>query len=108
MVSGGCSFQWIQPPKPSLRGTRSERTRVRLAAVEPRPRREMPSVVGLATQLDERRKSWKPACCWRRSSRVRAGYWVRAVWSRVSVVVVFSADAGGGAGGGHGGSLLEE
>jgi hypothetical protein len=74
MARAGISSQWIQPPKGSLSGALSERTRVRLAAVEPRPRREMPWLVGFCTRELERRKSSKPACWRSLSSSSVAGY----------------------------------
>jgi hypothetical protein len=63
---------------------------VRLAAVDPRPRREMPSDVGLAMREPARRKSAKPACCERDSSRVTDGYSWRSADVRVETVLAVS------------------
>src|SRR5215831_16427111 len=51
----------------------SQSSSVRLAPDEPRPRSEMPCVVGLATRLEERRNMLKPGTYRRRSSRFSPG-----------------------------------
>src|ERR1035437_8257013 len=61
----------------------SHRTRVRLAPVDPKPRRDTPCVPGLATRLDERRN--------KRSSRFTPGTSLIWVWSRVETEAGASA-----------------
>ena len=78
MASSGCSCQWIHPPMGSLSGTSSSVTSVRLAEVEPRPRRLTPCEVGFATSELERRNSSRPGI-WRIwPSRVTAAAVARA------------------------------
>src|SRR6201991_60590 len=95
MDGGGSSSQWIQPPNASAIGISSNTTRERLAAVEPSPRRETPSVVGVATRELGRRNNSKPGT-WRSwsSSEIPAAW--RNRWAfRMRVLAGLSPDASG-------------
>src|SRR5690349_4028735 len=92
----------------------SQSTSVRLAPVDPVPRRETPCVVGLATTLDERRKRLKPGICRSRSSSSAPG--MSCSWSASSAVMAAGVSLERTLltvtlvlrGGGSGGLLLEE
>ena len=75
------------PPKGSLIGTPSIRTRVRLAPFGPRLRRETPCVVGLAESDPARRNRLKAAEALRVSSIARAGIELRSVALNTSTAI---------------------
>ena len=65
--------QYTHPPNGSFSGIPSHKSRVRLAPDEEMPRSETPWVVGLATRLEERRKSENPGTSRNRSSSSTPG-----------------------------------
>src|ERR1039458_8350048 len=90
--TGTNCVQSTQPPKGSLAGMPSQRTRVRLAPEDPMPRSEIPCVVGLAARLDERRNRLNPGTSRSRSSRFVPGLCCRAVLSSVVTLAGGSAE----------------
>ena len=106
--------QYTHPPNGSLIGMPSHSRSVRLAPVDPVPRRETPWMVGLATTLDERRKRLKPGICRSRSSSSAPG--MSCNWLASSVVIAAGVSLERTLltvtlvlrGGGSGGLLLEE
>ena len=69
----------------------SHNTKVREAPLVPRPRREIPCVVGFEAMLEDLRKRLKPGNDRRRSSMLTPGVSSICCWSRTDMAVGVSA-----------------
>src|SRR4051812_17847820 len=95
IASSGSSSQWIHPPTASFSGTSSCVTSVRLADVDPSPRRLTPCDVGFATKELDRRNSSTPGSCLTCASTVNPAVVLSADCDSVLVVTGLSSDASG-------------